>query len=355
MAATLKDVSALANVDIGSVSCTLRNHPKALSLKPETRRRILAAARELGYRRNELAATMRTGLNRSVAVICRFDGSRITDFSNMVIAGILLEATRLNQEIKLLSDHDLADGFARMLGGQVRHVLSMSTEKDKREETAALCRKHKLKLVYIYERPHGEFPAVATDNASAAREAVRHLAGVGHRRIAMICGPHRFSYVNEHHEGYLRGLADAGLEPRDELIACGEELAPRERAIERMLHMPPESRPTAFYCIGDSLAMLVQRAAFRRGLKVPGDVSMMGYGNSELGDVALSPLTTVEQPFGLMGETALRLLLGERVDVEPMEGGHFALPTRIVVRESVAPPAREATGARASRNKELVV
>jgi DNA-binding LacI/PurR family transcriptional regulator len=338
MAVTLKDISRLAKVDTGSVSCVLRNHPKAGALKPDTRKRIMEAASKLGYRRNELAATMRTGSNKTVAVICRFDTIYNIDFSGTVLSGILMEATRFDYGIKIYTDNNLQTCFNEILGHQIKYVISMSVDQNLREETATICQKHDLKLVFIYEKSHKGFPSVTSADRDSARDAVGRLTKLGHKRIALICGPHRFSYVTERHSGYLQGLADAGIEKDPQLVCCNEDLDERERVIASMLKMPPALKPTAFFCIADSLAMMVQRTAIKNKLKVPGDVSIIGYGDSPLVEFAVTPISSISQPFSRMGETAMRLLLGETCDFTPEPDGRYLLPAQLICRESVTSP-----------------
>jgi LacI family transcriptional regulator len=335
---TLKDISKFANVDIGSVSCTLRNHSKAAELKPETRERIMQVARKLGYCRNELAAAMSTGSNRTVAVICRFETINNPDSSGTVLSGLLTEATRLDYGVKIYTDNDLKSCFRKILGHQIKYVISMSVDHWLREETADHCQKHNLKLVFIYEKSHRGFPAVTSADRESVRVAILYLAKLGHRRIALICGPHRFSYVTERHAGYLQGLAEAGIKKDNQLICCSEDLAVREKGISSMLRAPADPRVTAFFCIADTLAMIVQRTAIKNKLQVPGDVSVIGYGDSCLVEYAISPISSISQPFGMIGETAVRVLLGKTCDFTPESDGRYLLPSRLVCRESVTPP-----------------
>lgn len=311
-----------------------------MDLRSETRARIAEAARKLGYRRNELAATIRTGSTQTVAVIGPFAPveQHVGSF-NLVMSGILLEASHLNYGIKIYADNQLQAAFDEILGNQIKLVLSMSVDQQCRIETAALCRLHQLKLVYIYETAHAEFPSVTSAEYDAARDAVRYLAGFGHRRIALLCNPHSFNYARERHAGYLAGLAATGIETDPRLIyCCGKDLCAGKQAIDAMLKMSAASRPTAFFCVTDGLAMLVQRVALKNALRIPEDLSVIGYGNSDFGQFALSPLSSIAQPFGKIGETALRLLLGKECDATPSADGRYLLPTQLICRESVASP-----------------
>ena len=266
MAATLKDVAKLAEVDIGSVSRTLGNHPRAQKLRPETRQRILDAARKLGYRRNQFAAAMRTGVNATIAIINSGDYSiGHSQSATRVLYGILDAAGASNYALKTYTDNDLPSCIEEILSSQIKHVISMSTKNGKREETAFLCRQYGLNLVFVYETGHGEFPAVASGNYEISRETVKYLAAMGHRRIALVCGEYQFwHYMTEKYNGYLAGLKESGIEPEFSLMICEADITPK---LHEMLDRPPETRPTAFFCIGDGMAMQVQRMAIRKAIK----------------------------------------------------------------------------------------
>ena len=335
MAATLKDVAKLAEVDIGSASRTLGNHPRALKLRPETRQRILDAARKLGYRRNQFAAAMRTGVNATIAIINSGDYSiGHSQSATRVLYGILDAAGASNYALKTYTDNDLPSCIEEILSSQIKHVISMSTKNGKREETAFLCRQYGLNLVFVYETGHGEFPAVASGNYEISRETVKYLAAMGHRRIALVCGEYQFwHYMTEKYNGYLAGLKESGIEPEFSLMICEADITPK---LHEMLDRPPETRPTAFFCIGDGMAMQVQRMAIRKGLRVPEDVSTTGFGYTDSGENALSPLTSVNEMHENLGSSAFRLLIHGKLDLPQEPDGTYRVPAELIKRESVA-------------------
>jgi len=333
MRATLKDVAKLAGTDVTSVSRTLSGSPRAKELRPETRERILAAAERLGYCRNALARTVRTGENPTVAVISSDDNLRVNIAAYKVLVGILQEAMNQNFGMKIYHDDDLPQCLREILGNQIKHVISMSVEAPKREETALLCRKHGLKLVYVSERAHHEFPAVNVDNFDGARQVVAHLAALGHQRIALLCVPHRYHYVDARHAGYSRGMEEAGLELNPRLVSCAED-DQLEAVVTQMLQLPPKSRPTAFFAIGDYSAMIVQRLAASMKLRVPEDISTFGFGDTGAAPYAYSPLCSVMDDTALVGKTALSLVLGKECEVVPDAMGNYLLPMSLVLRES---------------------
>ena len=199
-----------------------------------------------------------------------------------------------------------------------------------------VCREKNLRLVYVFEHSNGEFPSVNVDNFAAARLAVRHLAEMGHRRIGLFCVPHRrYHYVNERHDGFLAGMAEAGLEANPEWIVCTDE---RENAVAKMLSLPERNRPTALFGISDFLLLHVQRYAFLHGIRIPEDLSLVGMGNMEAGNFAVVPLTSIEEDHREFGKVAVRALLDKETGVKKQGSGMYLLPPRLIRRVSSAPP-----------------
>ena len=333
MTATLKDVAKLAEVDIGSVSRTLAGHPRAKSLRAETRERIFEAAKKLGYRRNVFASAMRSGINRTVAVINSGSDIGTTPSALRVLSGIIQGASDASYALKTYSDSDLPAVMDDILSNQIRQVICMTPDHGRREETATLCRQHGLKLVFVYETAHGEFPAVSPNNFEISREVVRYLASMGHRRIALVCGeyPH-WHYMTEKYNGYLAGLRESGIEPQFNLMICNNYPI---KEVQTLLDRPAKLRPTAFFCIGDGFAMQVQSHAVRRGLRLPEDISTTGFGFTISGEDAVSPLSSVNENHALIGKSAFRLLIGESLDLPQDPDGTYRVPGTFVKRESV--------------------
>jgi len=334
MAATLKDVAKLAEVDIGSVSRTLSGHPRAQTLRPETRERIVEAARKLGYRRNVFASAMRSGINRTVALInSSADSIASTPSALRVMSGVIQGASDESYALKTYTDADLPAVMEDILSNQIRQVLCITPDHGRREETATLCRQHGLKLVYVYETSHGDFPAVSPNNFEISREVVQYLASMGHRRIALVCGEYQhWHYMTEKYNGYLAGLKESGIEPQFNWMICSKDPG---QGIDALLELPAKSRPTAFFCIGDGFAMQVQRLAIRKGLRVPEDVSATGFGFTISGEDAIAPLSSVDECHVRIGESAFRLLLGEKLDFPQEPDGTYRVPGNFIKRESV--------------------
>jgi DNA-binding LacI/PurR family transcriptional regulator len=330
--ATLKEISRLTNVNIGTVSHVLNNHPKAKAVREETRKRIFEAAVKLGYRRNEVATSIRTGINRTVALIGDFakTGSIHT---NAVISGILASATRSDYGIKVYSAEQLGSCLDDILGYKIGSIIVTSLSPDCRVRVAEFCQRHDLTAVFVFEEGHEAFPAINSDDRTAMRNAVSELFRLGHRRIALLCAEHNYRYMRARHDGYLDGLAEAGIPVDKQIVDCSLRMRDSVLAVNRMLDLPESGRPTAFLCIADTLAVNAINQTFLRGLRVPEDVSVIGFGNAQmLCDTALVPLSSINQPFEEMGEAALKLA----IECKAPPSGEVLLPTTMVQRRSVS-------------------
>ncbi len=352
---TINDIARLAHVDKGAVSRTLRNHRDAQRLRPETRERILRIAAELGYQPNQLASSTRTGIVRSIALIGHFFNSTLYFSASQIISGILSESTKQGYGVKMYDSADLKKAFAEIVGNRIRYLLSFCAERPAREEQARFCRENGIQIVYLYEHAVGEYPAVNIDNLAASSMLVHHLAERGHRRIALLCVPHReelYSYVRERHEGYFRSMKELGLPVDPDLVSCSDDV---EAAVARMLAYPPEKRPTAFYGISDNQVMRAQRVAVRLGFRLPEDLAMVGFGNNEASSLAVASITTVEEEFFRRGELAVKILFGDRNGLPPMSNGTYLIPPTLIVRESsgVCRESRRGAGGKGNAGKRL--
>lgn len=335
MSVTLKDVARLAQTDITSVSVTLRNTPQAAGLKESTRKRIVEAARYLGYTRNAFAAAMRTGKNPTVGVILN---SKITGdniFENQALSGILHEAAVFSYGISVYTDENLKETIQSIIGHQIRNVVSISLSAPKREETADLCRRHGLKLVFVMEASQGGFPAVNVDNFGGAYKAVSSLIRFGHRRIVYLTSSLALHFSRERFRGYKQALADAGIGFDPARVVPGEEL---DRFLYDILPLSGTQRPDAIFAMEDNIAIFTESLLLKAGFRIPEDISIMGFGNYA-GYNILVPISTVTAPFGELGKNAMRLLLDKRNTALKKDAeDNYLLPMEVLHRESVRIP-----------------
>ncbi|MBH5131746.1 LacI family DNA-binding transcriptional regulator [Streptomyces sp. NA03103] len=188
--------------------------------------------------------------------------------------------------------------------------------------------------------PALDVPTVGAANHAGGRAATEHLLALGHRRIGLIAGPPRLLCSRARHDGYRAALRGAGLAVDDSLVVPGDfRHESGFAACDALLGVPEP--PTAVFAASDQMALGAIEALRRRGLRVPQDVSVVGF--DDLPEVRWSapPLTTVRQPLAEMGRVAARTVLRPARDERP-DPPRVELGTELIVRSSTAPPPRRA-------------
>jgi LacI family repressor for deo operon, udp, cdd, tsx, nupC, and nupG len=193
-------------------------------------------------------------------------------------------------------------------------------------------------MVVVSERIAGvDAPIVGIDNVAAAFDAVSYLARLGHRRVAYICGPADNVLTGERRAGYQKAVEAHGLERWPEAIQPGEfSIRAGRVATARLLAASP--RPTAVFAANDEIAIGAIIEAKAHGLRVPEDLSVVGFDDIEMGQICDPPLTTIYQPRREMGRKALETL-ARLVEAPGKRVGDTLLDYKFVVRDSTAPPA----------------
>jgi GntR family transcriptional regulator, arabinose operon transcriptional repressor len=184
--------------------------------------------------------------------------------------------------------------------------------------------------------------AVLSDNLGGAFQATSHLAGLGHRRIAFVTTDNlTTTSVAERQEGYRMALAEHGIPYGTELVSASlgvHAFSSPTSPVEVVSRFLEAARPTAVFALHDRVAYLVHRAATALGLRVPQDLSLVGFDDDAAIHEALPFLTSVEQPREPIGRTAARMLV-DQVEGRRREHARYVLPTRLVIRASTAAPA----------------
>ena len=330
---TIYDVSAAAGVSACSVSWVLHNHPRSQKLSPATRQRILDTAEKMGYVVNRLASATSTGQVNTIALIVNFTKLQSFHSVNQIIAGIMQELNARRYSIKIFSEDELDLAFRQIAENRIDKVISMSVDRDLREHAAELAEKYAIKLVYAYERGLRGFPAVNTDNVEMTSHAVHYLAERGHSRIGLFCSPHTHCFKIERHDGYLKGMEECGLKADPRWIACSEDT---DEAVDSILSLPDGQRPTAFVTVTDSGAVLALHRAWKRGLRIPEEFSLVGIGDTESSRLAMLPITVFRESLEDRGKLLVRLVLGEKPDFPPDEFNVYRTHAELIERESVS-------------------
>ncbi|PWV57421.1 LacI family DNA-binding transcriptional regulator [Nocardiopsis sp. L17-MgMaSL7] len=184
--------------------------------------------------------------------------------------------------------------------------------------------------------PAREIPAVGAANWDGGLTATEHLIGLGHRRVAMLAGPADVMCSRARVDGYRSAMRDAGLPVPDGYVSHGDFLAGTGKDLTEVLLDLPEP-PTAIFAGSDQMARGAYEVLYKRGLRVPDDVSVVGFDDLPEARWATPPLTTVRQPLRDMAQMATRMLF-DLVNGNEPETTRVELATRLVRRDSTAPP-----------------
>ncbi len=326
--ATIAEVARRAGVGVATVSRVLNASP---AVRDETRQRVLDAIAELGYAPNAAARALSTGRMNAVGVIAPFFTrpsvmERLRGVSH-VLAGaehqlVLFDVERPGQD---------SDSFHRLPGG-LDGLLSISlcpSDADLERFAAAGM------PVVLVDHPHDRIPAVHIDDAAGGRLATEHLLELGHSRIAFVGdlehNYHGFTSSAMRRIGYEQALAAAGIVLDPRLVCRAAHGREPAAALARDLLVSPQ-RPSAIFAASDTQAVGVLEAAEALGLKVPDDLSVIGYDDIELARYA--GLTTVAQPLEESGARGAELLLAT-LDGSTVVGEQLSV--ELVLRSTTAP------------------
>ncbi|MDG6101884.1 LacI family DNA-binding transcriptional regulator [Dactylosporangium aurantiacum] len=329
MAATIRDVARLAGVSQSSVSRALAAPDQ---VRAATRERVERAVAQLGYEPSRIARGLSTGRTGTL-------GFLVPDIANPLFAGIVKAAQRRSRDLGLAvlladADEDPATelDLIRTLTKQVDgFVLCAPRAAD--EELRSVC--GDLPVVLLNRRV-GRLPAVIFDNADGVRQALAHLAALGHRRVAYVAGP-RTSWVNRERQRAVRtGAAALGVD----VVEPGNVSPDLEGGVA-VADLVLAAGVTAVIAYNDMIALgLVSRFAVR-GVTVPGDISIVGFDDIPAAALVSPALSTVSQPQDRCGRAGVDLLadlLDDRPTGRARAGGPRAsLPTRLIVRASTGP------------------
>lgn len=330
---TVATIARLAGVSKPTVSRVLNGRS---GVADDTRRRIEQLLREHGYRRPSAVAP-------SPGVEVLFYGLE---------SHLAVEILRGVQDV--VNDHDLGVGFTDVLACAGRNrswaeqllarrpvgVITAHSQFTAEQHAQLAASGIPLVAVDPSGQPYGEVPSVAATNWSGAVAATRHLLQLGHRRIGVIGGPTDSLCARERLEACRAAMETAGVPVDPRLVRTGRFWFEDGLALGRELLGLPD-RPTALLCGNDLQAFGVYEAARQAGLRIPQDLSVVGFDGIAASHWCGPPLTTVCQPFREIGAAAAHLLLA-LIAGQPPAQTRIELATTLVVRASTARPAQSA-------------
>ena len=335
---SVKDIALASGVSIATVSYVLNN--KSGEVSPATRERVMKAVRELGYRPTPHRAKTPTQRN-TVGVLLnrlRTRGLRQHSFFLDILDGVISASSRFDYATTIFTFDqwkDVPTSLRTLVDGRCDGLLFVGPPTEN-EIVPALIERGVPVVLLFGKSVLPNVNSIASDDVPGVQEAMRYLVSLGHSRIAHLPGGIEFDSSVRRLEGYMKGLADAGIEFDPEIVVSGGYW--RESGYERTKHLltiPASKRPTAILCGNDIIAFGALDALKTSGISVPNDMSVIGVDDIQPASLSDPPLTTIRQPLGEIGERATEILHGlihNRLDLPTEE----LLPMSMVIRGSTA-------------------
>lgn len=343
----IREVAAEAEVSLATVSRVLNN---VSTVDPKLRKRVLAAAAALNYVPNRQASSLVSGRSRLFGVII----SDITNpFFPELIQGFEARAVTIGYEVLIGSTNydtkSMEICVERMLARNVDGVAVMTfgIETPLLERFAA----QRIPMVFIDEAPASPLSAaIKIDYEHGIREAVQHLAVLGHRRIGFISGPKDLRSARSREEAFRSSVASLGIKTATDLIVEGDHTIESGQAGFQQFQRLG-APPTAIMCSNDMTAIGVMHAAFDAGLSIPKDLSVVGFDDIHLARHLLPPLTTIRMSCHDLGARAVDSLHA-MVDDRVHSAVSSSLLTSLVVRQSTNIPSGSLADLRGRAKKD---
>ncbi|HYF90759.1 MAG TPA: LacI family DNA-binding transcriptional regulator [Symbiobacteriaceae bacterium] len=321
---TARDVAKRAGVSQSTVSRVLNNY---VHVRPDVRDRVLHAMKELQYQPNEVARSLVTQRSRSIGLV-------LGETSNPFFAETAKSIVEVCQGFGycvILSTTDsrpdlLPDSLRLLRSQQVEGLIIGAVEKD--DSVVAELVASGFPCVFynrVLNTNSGSY--VILNNVRGGHMMTEHLLGLGHRRIAVLTGPQKFSTFAHRLEGYAAALREQGIAFDSQLVLqYSVYTADRTKAIKRLLGL--KNPPDAIFAMTDSMALEVMDTVLQLGLRVPEDIAVVGFDDIALASHHRICLTTIAQHRQLMGRLAAEALLEQ---INARAEGRTVQPTRIVL------------------------
>jgi LacI family transcriptional regulator len=334
MPATIKDVARESGLNISTVSRALNN---GYGVNDQTREHVIAVAARLNYRPNRIARGLVTGRSHSLGLI-------VSDIRNPFFGEVARgaeDAARAGSCDLVLCNSDL-DAEKQMK--YVQSLLEKRIDGIMMNSVSMLSREQQAQLagsgvpIVLLNRPASNhtFSTVCADNESGGALAAQYLLGLGHRKIAHLTGPRQHGNLSDRTRGFVRALQSAE-NPVQPIVRHGKFNFDGGTELTRKL-LDEHPDVTAIFAANDVMAFGVVQAALDRGLRIPEDLSLIGFDNIEFSVIVNPPLTTIHQPKYEMGYAAVDILLRLAHNKGKQMPEHRRLGVELIERQSCRQP-----------------
>ncbi len=325
----MRQVAELAGVSHQTVSRVINDHP---SIKPATRERVLKAIESLNYRPNSAARALASRRSKRIGVLV---DSAMLYGPNSTLRGVEDVAREAGYSVSSVT---VSEERAISAHDAVEHLMSQGIDAlcivAPRASSVDLLREHdhNVPTLVIKAETDERFLTASVDQRAGATLAMEHLIGLGHRKILHLAGPHDWFDARGRSDGWQKALASAGIGEMP--MVEGDWTS--DGGYDFAMGLPDDRAFTAIFSANDQMALGLMHGFRERGIRVPGDVSVVGFDDLPEARHFAPPLTTVRQDFHALGKQAIENLLGE-LEGKDVPRRSLILP-ELVIRESTAPP-----------------
>lgn len=330
----MSDIATKAGVCKATVSRAL-NTPDRVSAK--TREKVLKVVAEMGYTPNKLAAGLRQGKSRNIAIM-------LPDITNPYFSPVIRSIENVAHQrgySVVLNDTQDDPALERTFAGMVRTrqvdgIITNSSRIPFDIDPSKSLSEQLPPLVNASEFTElSGIPKVGVDNYEIGVEATEHLLKLGHTRIGVIAGPDTINSSQLREKGFRDAMAKASVKVEEKLVFHGD-FSSQSGVTGAQRLMQQRHRPTAIFCFGDLAAIGALHALRELEYRIPDDVSVISVDGIALGEYCAPPLTTIAQPMEQIGKTIATILL-DLIDGKPPQQEVNILPHQLVVRKSTGP------------------
>ncbi|MCA9921612.1 MAG: LacI family DNA-binding transcriptional regulator [Anaerolineales bacterium] len=323
---TILDVAKTAGVSVSTVSRVLNDKD---DVAPETYERVKAIIEEMGYTSSLAARSMRSRKKQLIGLVVPDIGF---PYSIEVVKGINRAIAESNFDLLLYTTGDVKKNAAAL---HEQHYVSLLNKSitDGVIIVASAASDFRTDAPIVAVDPHmpnPNYPAIHATNYQGALAAMEHLLSLGHRRVGFISGRPELESAERRLRGYRDALQQAGIELDSSLITVGDFTSPSGFDCTKQLLALPEP-PTAIFAANDQTAIGVYQAADELGIRIPEDLSVMGFDN--ISEAKFMGLSTIDQFLDEMGYIATQMLIN-LIQGQPLGEYVYKMPTQLVVRES---------------------
>jgi len=336
---TIYDIAEEAGVSYSTVSRTLSGFE---FVKASTRERVLSAAKKLGYVPNQQARSLAGGVSNLIGILVP---GLTDDYVIQILHGVDSALIESNYNVILYTTNRRqgkeATYAATIMNGAADGLLLVAPVKADLYLDALRAQNFPYIMIDQVDQEQRS-TVINTDNHKGAYEAIRYLIELGHRQIGFLSGLMQLNGAIERLEGYKAALADHNIPFRDEYIASGDfRMQIGYQGTQELLAL--ENPPTAIFASNDVSALGAMDAIRERGLRIPDDISVVGFDDIPAAAMTYPKLTTVRQPLVQMGREAVMELLA-RLENPNHEVRQITLETQLVIRDSCAVPCKKNAG-----------